>query len=473
MRTGLLPGSAVTRLVFCIVDGMADTPSRCDRGQTPLMRAATPHMDHMARHGVAGLCHVTPPGASPGTDVGLPALLGLPDALRPQGRGALEALAAGYSPVPGTTVWRLNVLALDADGIIRDPAHQPAPAVDAYLTSIHPADMPLMDTPMAGTVCVSHTPTAQPVQATPTPAKQCTPAAPGTFTLLPLGGFRHLLQEVTPTPPPVLPAPPDLVGKPFDEALAHLQCAAPALAHWVQATRQRLASVAPPGPALALWPWSGAVMQPLPAFHTLYGHSAGMVAGVPLARGLGMAMQMETPLVPGATGDKHTDLAAKARAACDLLHRHRVVFVHVEAPDLCAHARDAHGKAHALEIIDRDLLGVMRNACPHVAFVVTCDHVTESATGLHGAAPVPWLLYAGPGTAPHQPPGKTINARTAPPSTFTAHTAEEEATDHNALSAQSFDERTVAGGPCMTSGQALLAHAIRILCTPAASRADN
>lgn len=214
-------------------------------------------------------------------------------------------------------------------------------------------------------------------------------------------------------------------------------------------------------------------MQPLPAFHTLCGHGAGMVAGVPLARGLGMAMQMETPLVPGATGDKHTDLAAKARAVCDLLQRHRVVFVHVEAPDLCAHARDAHGKAHALNAIDRDLLGAIRNACPHVAFVVTCDHVTESTTGLHGAAPVPWLLYAGTGNALHQPPGKTIDALTVPHCTVTGHTAHEDTADHNTLRAHGFDEHTVADGPCMTSGQALLAHAIRMLCPPGLPHAGN
>lgn len=215
-------------------------------------------------------------------------------------------------------------------------------------------------------------------------------------------------------------------------------------------------------------------MQPLPAFHALSGHSAGMVAGVPLARGLGMAMQMETPLIPGATGDRHTDLAAKARTACALLQRHRVVFVHVEAPDLCAHARDAHGKARALEAIDHHLLGAIRHACPHVAFVVTCDHVTESATGLHGAAPVPWLLHAGTADAPHLHPDRATNATAMPPCTVTGRHMGEADAGHTTLCAQGFDEHTVAGGPGMASGQALLAHALRLLgATPAQTDTQN
>lgn len=89
-------------LVVVVPDGAAEPGA-----DTSLERAATPNLDRLAaRQGVGRLVTV-PPGWQPGTEVGLPALLGVTPAA-PPGRGWLEAAALGVDVPPGRAAWRLD-----------------------------------------------------------------------------------------------------------------------------------------------------------------------------------------------------------------------------------------------------------------------------------------------------------------------------------------------------------------------------
>jgi 2,3-bisphosphoglycerate-independent phosphoglycerate mutase len=197
---------------------------------------------------------------------------------------------------------------------------------------------------------------------------------------------RHLV--VVPGAPERETVPPhDLVGLPIAAAGP---LPVPGLWEWIQG---RL-----PGD-LALWPWGAGGAVP--------GRSevpfGVLITGVDLVRGIGRALGLACPRVPGATGGEDADFGAKARAVLAALAEDPhgpAVAVHVEAPDMAAHRRDPRAKAAVLERIDRDLVGPL--AAAGVRLVVTADHGTSSRTGRHLEGPVPFLL-AEPGAAPEGP----------------------------------------------------------------------
>lgn len=382
-----------TPRIICILDGMADLPAR-DGQPTPLAAAHTPTLDHLAATGTAGLCQVIPCGAEAGSDAGIPALLGYDPLRHPVARGPLEALAAGLPLGPRDTAWRCNVVALDAHGRMADPAATLLPATEQAIARIVSEAFPPPAHATAHGGGFRFTVVERDNGHAASPSSPATPVsfAPDSFT--PAG-------------------PQDVIGQSHADALHDLARHHPALHARITAANAHLARLtgadAPHG--LALWPWgcghrpdlppfaagnaaasaSGAPHAPLPA---------AMVAAVPLARGLAFAAGLAAPEIPGATGGADTDLAAKAAAALALLANHAVVFIHVEGPDMCAHARDARAKSALLARIDAELIAPLRTARPDALLCVTCDHVTHCGDGRHHPHAVPFLLH-GPTALTH------------------------------------------------------------------------
>lgn len=341
--------------VICIIDGMSDPPP-ISGGRTPLAAAVTPHLDALARHSVAGLCHVIPKGAVPGSEAGLSALLGC-SRMQPLARAPIEALALGHELGPDTVAWRLNLMRLTPDGGMGNPTptlapHQTEAACDILREALQRNG----------------------------------------YRLLQGEGFRHLCTGDE--PPCDRPGPQQVTGCPPAAALRDLAANQPRLAAAMTEATRHLASL--PDAPLAVWPWGCGTMPQLTPFATTYGHDAVMVGAVPLARGLARVLGMEAPAIAGATGGPDTDLAAKLRAAVAFAATTPVVFIHVESPDLLAHARDGDAKRRELERIDDILVGGLREALPGATLLVTCDHATDSETGAHLALPVPFILHTPP-----------------------------------------------------------------------------
>lgn len=390
-----------TPCIICILDGMADLPTR-DGQPTPLAAAHTPSLDHLAATGTAGLCQVIPYGAEAGSDAGIPALLGYDPLRHPAARGPLEALAAGLPLGPHDTAWRCNVVALDAHGRMADPAATlnaaMERAVDRIVRDAFPA--PAHATAHGGGFRFTVVERNDGHAAVPS-----SPAAPTPFT--------HA--SFTPA------GPQDVIDQSPAHALRDLARHHPALHARITAANAQLSRLAQPTTphGLALWPWGCGHRPDLPPFSARPATAASsatpgapltaaMVAAVPLARGLALAAGLTAPEIPGATGGADTDLAAKAHAALALLADHAVVFIHVEGPDMCAHARDARAKAALLARIDAQLIAPLRAARPDALLCVTCDHVTHCGDGRHHPHAVPFLLH-GPGVFPH--PGTLAVAR--------------------------------------------------------------
>jgi 2,3-bisphosphoglycerate-independent phosphoglycerate mutase len=95
----------VVRRVLVVLDGAPEPPAD---GPTSLEAAVTPALDALCARGVVGRLRTTPAGLAPGSETGLPTLLGTPPAA-PVARGPIEAAAAGVRVPPGQRAWRLDL----------------------------------------------------------------------------------------------------------------------------------------------------------------------------------------------------------------------------------------------------------------------------------------------------------------------------------------------------------------------------
>ncbi len=353
------------KLIVAVADGMADLPlatTAARGGRTPLEVAYTPLLDTMARHSVTGLCHTVPPGLSVGTETALPALMGYAPESYPLQRGPLEALGLGVPLDECSTVWRLNIVSLDAENALHDFT---AGNIDE----------------------ASATRLLQHAQSVAAPSLHCVQGI----------SFRHLLLQrqakpCSAAPPSPLPPPHESMGFPLQHALKLLN-AEPELAKLVSQCLAAPQSITPHGKKLMLWPWGQGKRPSLPLFSKMYGRSAAMVAGIPLAKGIARAAGMTVPDLVQCTGTEQTDYAAKAHAAIELLCAHDVVFVHLEATDLCGYRRHFADKQRAIEQFESMIIAPLRGAYPHAVLLCTCDHLTPVSTGAHHAGAVPFLLH--------------------------------------------------------------------------------
>ena len=92
--------------VLVIPDGAADPLRR--RVSTALERARTPVLDAVCRAGALRRVATTLGGLAPGSETGLPALLGARPR-RPVSRGLLEAASAGIDVPAGAGAWRVDL----------------------------------------------------------------------------------------------------------------------------------------------------------------------------------------------------------------------------------------------------------------------------------------------------------------------------------------------------------------------------
>jgi 2,3-bisphosphoglycerate-independent phosphoglycerate mutase len=129
------------------------------------------------------------------------------------------------------------------------------------------------------------------------------------------------------------------------------------------------------------------------------GVAGAVVAGCNTVLGLARLFGLDTVEDPAFTASLDTDLDGKVAASLDALTDRNLVYLHVKAPDLCAHDRRPEAKRDVLERLDRALAPL---ATAGVMVAVTSDHSTDSNSGAHTADPVPSLIFdpasaAGPG----------------------------------------------------------------------------
>lgn len=358
------------KTVLFLGDGMADEPLAELGGLTPLQAADTPNMDAIARTGRSGTMLTLPAGFPTSSDVANMSVLGCDLATELCGRGPLEAASQGIRLGPDDIAFRMNLVTVDKEGILRD---------------------------FSG----GHIAQAQAVEAIRLLNEQL-----GTDSIRfhPGVSYRNLLILSGPQYSSEISydKPDDNHGQAVAKHLPRTKSAEGQ--HTAAVLRDliaRAAEVLKGREANGIWPWSGGKAGAIHNICQRYGIKAAVISAVDVINGLGSCLGMDVIKVPGATGYIDTNYEGKADAVVKALEDgYAFVYVHVEAIDEVSHAQDLKLKLKAIEDFDKRLVGrVMKAVGTEVAYCVLPDHPVPLALGKHTRTPVP-VAISQPGVPP-------------------------------------------------------------------------
>ncbi len=357
-------------VLLVVIDGLSDRPIN---GKTPLSDAETPNLDKMAEMGINGIMDTIAPGIRPGSDTSHLALLGYDPHKYYTGRGPIEAAGVGIEVKPGDIAFRVNFATVEGEGTIFDKT-----VVDRRAGRIEDTSELI-----------------NAIRNVKLPVEFIIEKGTGHRAALVLRG-EGLSHDITDTDPKE-------VGKkvkrckPLSEKAARtaeivnefMQKAHEVLEnHPLNVERERRGL--PKANAILL---RGAGEMPeIPSFKEKFGLKIAVIAATALIKGVGRVVGADVITPPGATGNRHTDINAKVRAALKALEEYDVVLLHFKATDELGHDGDFEGKKEFIEKLDRHFAEFLNLNFSRVCLIITADHSTPIRVGDHTADPVPVLI---------------------------------------------------------------------------------
>jgi 2,3-diphosphopglycerate-independent phosphoglycerate mutase len=137
----------------------------------------------------------------------------------------------------------------------------------------------------------------------------------------------------------------------------------------------------------------------VPTFQEQTGFKGFMIAPTAIISGIGQTIGLDVKQVEGATGDYHTNLINKGRAAFKYLSEcdYDFCFLHVKAVDDAGHDKNLDLKVKFIEEVDRmyaEVLSLYKSSNPQfdLITVLTGDHTTPVSYGDHTFEPVPFVI---------------------------------------------------------------------------------
>ena len=356
---------------YCLIipDGMADFPVSRLENRTPLEVARTPNMDRAATEGLLGQVRTVPPRMTAGSDTAIMSVMGYDPRKCHTGRGPLEAADMSVELAGDEWALRCNLVTTDGEAIIDFTAGHITNAEAEALIQVLNRELGSQTIEFHAGTSYRH--------------------------LMIYRGDERLSLETKP--------PHDIVGEPIVENLPRgsgaqiltglMDRSVNVLdSHEVNQVRLDLGQ----NPANMIWLWGQGKRPDLEPFAERYGCSGAIISAVNLVRGLAKLIGWEVIPVPGATGYVDTNYAAKGRYAVDSLESYDLVLVHVEAPDEASHEGDVKAKIHAIEQVDRDIVGPVMAASavhPDLRVLILPDHITSVEQRKHARGLVPFAMW--------------------------------------------------------------------------------
>ena len=351
------------KVVLLIMDGLGGLPHPKTE-KTELEYAKTPNMDKLVKEGMSGLMSTLGRGIIPGSDTAHLQLFGYDPKVYYHGRGPFEALGAGMKLKHGDIAFRANFATVDAKGSIVDRragriATKDARKLEKYCSmKIGKVDFIFKHT-------VEHR---------------------GALIIRGYNGdeTEDVLETLDTDPHKISVSPMLSDGNNIQKLIKKYSV----LVH------KRL-SQAPENknrelPANFVLLRGAGIHKEVDSIEKRFGLKSACVAGGALYKGVAKYVGMDVLDVPGATGDKHTDLNAKLNAALNALKTHDFVFLHVKATDSFGHDGDYYGKVKMIEKVDKEIVSKLRKNSIHI--IITGDHSTPTVLKRHSGHPVPILI---------------------------------------------------------------------------------
>ncbi len=364
------------KYLVIVGDGMADYPLDKLGGKTALQYANTPTFDLLAREGELGLVQTIPESLPPGSDTANLSVFGYDPLKYYTGRSPFEAASIGIELGPNDISFRCNLVTLSGDELY--------------------AGKKMVD------YCAGEITTTEADQLLKLIGSKL-----GSDPIRFYTGFqyRHLMVWNGAPDQWQLTPPHDISNKIIGDYLPSGPKGAVLLAMMERSYQfladhpvnlERMARGL--NPANSIWVWGNGRKPDLPSFQEKYALKGTVISAVDLVKGLGLIAGLKKAVVKGATGYIDTNLKGKTEAALKAFDSgDDFVYLHVEAPDECSHRFEMENKIKAIEMIDREVVKVLKEALEkrglEFSILLATDHATPLALGTHTREPVPFAIY--------------------------------------------------------------------------------
>jgi 2,3-bisphosphoglycerate-independent phosphoglycerate mutase len=350
------------KVILVIIDGLGDLPTP----KTPLQAAKIPNINRLAKDGITGILHPLDRFVVPGSDTSHLAILGYDPSHFYTGRGPLEALGLGIQLNPGDVAFRANFATLENGKITDRRAGRVDSATAASLVKYLPKKID--DVEIIFKSSVEHRGAlVLRGQGLSSSISETDPH---------ISGEIHQCVPLDNSPEAVKTAA--IVNKFTELSVKALSTANE------NKNRQKKAN--------ALLLRGAGEFVPAASFYERFELLGACIAGGALYKGVASFMGMDILMVSGGTGDKNTDLVAKAKATVRAVQGYDFVLLHIKMCDSFGHDGDFEGKKAALEKIDK-IIPILEET--GASIIVTGDHSTPVSLKAHSGHGVQILVYGG------------------------------------------------------------------------------
>lgn len=363
------------KYIVIVGDGMADYPVEQFDQKTALQYARTPNFDQVAKDGTLGLVQTIPGNLPPGSDTANLSVMGYDPLKFYTGRSPFEAASLGVDLSPEDVSFRCNLVTLSSE---------------------EPYEQKTMIDYCAGEI--SNEEAEELIKAVSVEM--------GSEQLDFHAGFRyrHLLVWHGAPDDWQLTPPHDISGQKVTDFMPAGSKASDIKEIMEQSytiladhpvNKRRVEKGL--NPANSIWIWGAGRKPQLDLYPEKYKLQGSVISAVDLVKGLGLLAGLKPIAVEGATGYIDTNYSGKVRAALEALQQgDDFVYLHVEAPDECSHRFEVDNKVKAIELIDREVLAVIRDELNQADYdyslLLVTDHATPLSLGTHTSEPVPFAF---------------------------------------------------------------------------------
>ena len=364
------------KYLIVLTDGAAGRPVDEIGGKTALEAADMKCIDSFAARGEMGMVKTVPEGMAPGSDVANLSVMGYAPEIYHTGRSPLEAASMGIDMSPADVSFRCNLITVTGDGAYDDLTIKDHSSGDISNEEAEELIRFIGENLSTDEI-------------------QFYPGVSSRHVMVVHGGSTDY--DLTP-PHDVLEqrVGPNLPKGEGAECLTELMRKSYELLknHPVNLARIKKGL----NPANTIWIWGQGRKPSLTPFKEKYGIDGAVISAVDLIKGIAVCSGLESIDVQGATGTIRTNFEGKARAAVDAFKKGRqFVYIHLEAPDECAHQGSLSEKIESLQLIDRKIVkpvtDYLESSGEDFRLLVLPDHPTPICVRTHTSEPVPYMIY--------------------------------------------------------------------------------
>jgi 2,3-bisphosphoglycerate-independent phosphoglycerate mutase len=381
------------KIVYVLLDGVADLPDPRLGGLTPLAAARTPNMDSLAKNGCMGEVTTVGEGIAPQSDIAVFNMLGYNFGDQEYvGRGVIESIGSNIRFRNGDLALRGNFATVDNKLQIIDRRAgrdiQQAEAAEICKTlkrkiMFSDKDVSVVIRPtIAHRVCVRFRHAKMKFSEKITNTDPAYERINGMGIAATSQENMHINKSYPEESTKSAVAAARFVNEFSEQVIGLLE------GHPVNKNRAKLGKK--PVNAILLRD-AGSTLPKLEHIGKKYRFDMASIVDMPVEIGISKVLKMST-----LRAGKISDYETKATVVAENLDNHDGIYVHLKGPDEFGHDGDAIGKKVSIEEIDRSFFGLLRRkvGLEEATFVISSDHSTPCIAKAHSADPVP-VLFSG------------------------------------------------------------------------------